>query len=131
MLHTRQRQSDEEADVEHCHSGHALTHTGLTVRRQGYEAPGRRRNAGVDRPLIGNSMEQLRRVVAAAQQIALCEIAAQLIPKEFVMKDQSIKDLSDEQISEMLAYLSDKIGKNAKLIDAEVTDPASVSQEED
>jgi hypothetical protein len=47
------------------------------------------------------------------------------------MKDQSIKDLSDEQISEMLAYLSDQIGKNAKVIDAEVTDCAPVGQEED
>ena len=34
------------------------------------------------------------------------------------MKDQSINDLSDEQISEMLAYLSDQIGKDAKVIDA-------------
>jgi hypothetical protein len=50
------------------------------------------------------------------------------------MKDQSIKDLSDEQITEMLAYLSDQMGKNAKVIDAEVTDVtdlSSVSQEED
>jgi hypothetical protein len=46
------------------------------------------------------------------------KIAAQLISKEFIVKDQSIKDLSDEQISEMLAYLSDQIGKDAKVIDA-------------
>ena len=51
------------------------------------------------------------------------KIAAQLIPKEFVMKDQSINDLSDEQISEMLAYLADEMrGKHAKVIDSEVVE---------
>jgi hypothetical protein len=51
------------------------------------------------------------------------KIAAQLIPKEFVMKDQSINDLSDEQISEMLAYLADEMGrKHAKVIDNEVVE---------
>jgi hypothetical protein len=36
----------------------------------------------------------------------------------FVMKDQSIKDLSDEQISEMLAYLVDEMqGKHDKSAD--------------
>jgi hypothetical protein len=59
------------------------------------------------------------------------KIAAQLIPKEFVMKDQSIKDLSDEQISQMIEALSDSIGKNAKVVDAEVTDLSSVGQEQD
>jgi hypothetical protein len=51
------------------------------------------------------------------------KIAVQLIPKEFVMNDQSIKDLSDEQISEMLAYLTDeKRGKHAKMVDGEVVE---------
>jgi hypothetical protein len=51
------------------------------------------------------------------------KIAAQLIPKEFVMKDQSINDLSDEQISEMLAYLADEMrGKQAKVIEGEVVE---------
>ena len=44
------------------------------------------------------------------------------MPKEFVVKDQTVKELSDEQVSSMLEYLNDQMGKNAKLIDGEATD---------
>jgi len=59
------------------------------------------------------------------------KVGASLMPKEFVVKEQSLKDLSDEQISQMIEALSDSIGKNAKVIDAEVTDLSSVGQEEE
>jgi hypothetical protein len=35
------------------------------------------------------------------------------------MKEHGLKDLSDEQISQMLAYLSDELGRNAKVIEGE------------
>jgi hypothetical protein len=42
----------------------------------------------------------------------------------------SLRNLSDEQISEMLTYLSEQMGKDAKVINAEATDIASDGQEE-
>jgi hypothetical protein len=47
------------------------------------------------------------------------KIGTHLIPKEFVMTEQSLGDLSDGQISAMLEYLDSQIGKNAKIINAE------------
>jgi hypothetical protein len=58
------------------------------------------------------------------------KIAATIIPRELIVREQSIKDLSDEQISEMLTYLSEQMGKDAKVINAEATDIASDGQEE-
>lgn len=52
----------------------------------------------------------------------LARLVAYTMPKEFVVKDQTVKELSDEQVSSMLEYLNDQMGKNAKLIDGEATD---------
>jgi hypothetical protein len=49
------------------------------------------------------------------------KIGTHLIPKEFVMREQSLGDLSDEQVSRMLEYLNSQMGNSAKIIDGEVT----------
>ena len=50
------------------------------------------------------------------------KIGTHLIPREFVMKERSIRDLSDEQVSRMLAALQDSMGTNALVIEGEATD---------
>jgi hypothetical protein len=62
------------------------------------------------------------------------KIGTHLIPREFVMKESSLSDLSDAQVSQMLEYLNEQMGKNAKVINVEPvsdTDRVSAAPEEE
>jgi hypothetical protein len=50
------------------------------------------------------------------------------------MKEESLRDLSDEQVSGMLAYLTDQMEKSAKVINVEPirdTDCVSVAPDQE
>jgi hypothetical protein len=61
----------------------------------------------------------------------LARLVAYTMPKEFIVKDQSVQELSDEKVDAMLEYLNAQMGNNAKVIDAEPTDVVSASPDEE
>jgi hypothetical protein len=59
----------------------------------------------------------------------LARLVAYTMPKEFIVKDQSVQELSDEKVDAMLEYLNAQMGSHAKVIDAEPTDVVSDTPE--
>ena len=72
-------------------------------------------------------IECLRRL-GEKQPAKLAQLVAYTMPKEFVVRDASIKELSDEQVSEMLTALQDSMGSNAKVINNEADVLADVAE---
>jgi mono/diheme cytochrome c family protein len=55
----------------------------------------------------------------------LARLIAYTMPKEFLIKEQTVNGLSDEQVSAMLDYLNEQMGNSAKMIDAELAETVS------